>query len=193
MLGSLNLEQTTEKVSTSNGVSRSVLTVILLITSSVVLFLLWILYVKEPLVEFEDRFLFLPALNALLNALSATCVILGVRAIRRGRPRIHMRFILTGCSLTVVFLISYIFHHLLHGNTPFLGAWWVKLVYFGVLGSHLLTAVVTLPLILTTLYLAFTGRFSVHRKLARYTFPAWLYMSVTGVLIFLLLKLTGSA
>ena len=193
MLESLNLEQTTEKVSTSNGVSQSVLTVILLITFSVVAFLLWILFVKEPLVEFEDRFLFLPALNALLNALSAACVILGVRAIRRGRARLHMRFILTGCFLTVVFLISYIFHHLLHGNTPFSGAWWVKSVYFGVLGSHLLTAIVTLPLILTTLYLAFTGRFSVHRKLARYTFPAWLYMSVTGVLIFLLLKLTGSA
>ena len=193
MLGSLNLEQTTEKVSTSNGVSRSVLTVILLITFSVVAFLLWILFVKEPLVEFEDRFLFLPALNALLNALSATCVILGVRAIRRGRARVHMRFILAGCSLTVVFLISYIFHHLLHGNTPFRGAWGVKSVYFGVLGSHLLTSIVTLPLILTTLYLAFTGRFSAHRKLARYTFPAWLYMSVTGVLIFLLLKLTGSA
>ena len=193
MLGSLNLEQKTEQAFAINGVSRSVLTVILLITFSVFAFLLWILYVKEPLPEFENRFLFLPSLNALLNALSGTCVILGVRAIRRRRPRVHMRFILSGCFFTVAFLISYIFHHLLHGNTPFLGGWWLKSVYFGVLGSHLLMAAVTLPLILTTLYLAFTGRFSVHRKLARYTFPAWVYVSVTGVLIYLLLKLTGSA
>ncbi len=193
MAGSLNLEEKAEKAFSSNALSRSVLTLIALITLSVFSFLLWILYVKEPLVEFEDRFLFLPALNALLNAFSATCVILGVRAIRRHRPRIHMRFVLSGCFFTVVFLISYIFHHVLHGNTPFLGTWWLKAFYFGMLGTHILVAAVTLPLILTTLYLAFTGQFSVHRRLARYTFPAWLYMSVTGVLIFLLLKLSGSA
>ncbi len=193
MLGSLNLEQNAEKAFSSNALSRSVLTLIVLISLSVLAFLLWILYVKEPVVAFEDRFLFLPALNAALNALSATCLILGVRAIRRHRPRVHMRFVLSGCFFTVVFLISYIFHHLLHGNTPFLGIWWLKAFYFGVLGTHILVAAVTLPLILTTLYLAFTGRFSVHRRLARYTFPAWLYMSVTGVLIFLLLKISGSA
>ena len=178
MAGSLNLEEKAEKAFSSNALSRSVLTLIALISLSVFSFLLWILYVKEPLVEFEDRFLFLPALNALLNAFSATCV---------------MRFVLSGCFFTVVFLISYIFHHVLHGNTPFLGTWWLKAFYFGMLGTHILVAAVTLPLILTTLYLAFTGQFSVHRRLARYTFPAWLYMSVTGVLIFLLLKLSGSA
>ncbi len=193
MLGSLKLEQKSEKALTINSVGRSALTVILLITLSVFAFFLWILYVKEPLAEFEDRFLFLPALNALLNALSATCVILGVRAIRRRRPRAHVRYILSGCFFTVVFLISYIIHHLLHGNTPFLGTWWLKSIYLGILGSHLLMAAVTLPLILTTLYLALTGRFSVHKRLARYTFPAWVYTSVTGVLIFLFLKLTGSA
>ena len=193
MLGSLNLDQEEEKALPSNGLSRSVLSLIVLISLCVIAFLLWILYVKEPLVEFDDRFLFLPALNALLNALSATCVILGVRAIRRRRPRVHMRFVLSGCFFTVVFLISYIFHHVLHGNTPFLGIWWLKAFYFGMLGTHILVAALTLPLILATLYLAFTGQFSVHRKLARYTFPAWLYMSITGVLVFVLLKLTGSA
>jgi len=190
MLRSLNPG---EKAFPSNALSRSVLTLIGLISLGIFAFLLWILFVKEPLVEFEDRFLFLPALNALLNALSATCVVLGVRAIRRHRPRIHMRFVLGGCFFTVVFLISYIFHHVLHGNTPFLGIWWLKALYLWMLGTHILVAAVTLPLILTTLYLAFTGRFSVHRRLARYTFPAWLYMSVTGILIFLLLKLSGSA
>ncbi len=193
MLEFLNLEQKTQKAFIVNGVGRTALAVILLITLSIFAFLLWILYVKEPLVEFEDRFLFLPALNALLNALSGTCVLLGVRAIRHRRPRVHMRFILTGCFFTLAFLVSYIFHHILHGNTPFVGSWWLRSVYLGILGSHLLMATITLPLILTTLYLAFKGRFSVHRKLARYTFPAWVYTSVTGVLIFLFLKLSGSA
>ena len=172
-------------------VKRSVLTVILLVSLSVVALLLWILYVREPSGRFSDRFLFLPALNALLNALSATCLILGVRAIRRGRARVHMRFVLSACSFSVVFLISYITHHSLHGDTPFLGVWWLKTIYFTVLVSHILVAAVTFPLVLTTLYLAFTGRFHTHRKLARITFPAWLYMSITGILIFVLLKLFG--
>ncbi len=172
-------------------VKRSVLTVILLVSLSVVALLLWILYVREPSGRFSDRFLFLPALNALLNALSATCLILGVRAIRRGRARVHMRFVLSACSFSVVFLISYITHHFLHGDTPFLGVWWLKTIYFTILVSHILVAAVTFPLVLTTLYLAFTGRFHTHRKLARITFPAWLYMSITGILIFVLLKLFG--
>ncbi len=172
-------------------VKRSVLTVILLVSLSVVALLLWILYVREPSGRFSDRFLFLPALNALLNALSATCLILGVRAIRRGRARVHMRFVLSACSFSVVFLISYITHHFLHGDTPFLGVWWLKTIYFTILVSHILVAAVTFPLVLTTLYLAFTGRFHTHRKLARITFPAWLYMSITGILIFVFLKLFG--
>ena len=189
----MNLHENEQKALADNALSRSVLTLIILISLSVIAFLLWILYVKEPLAEFENRLLFLPALNALLNALSATCVVLGVRAIRRRQPRLHMRLVLSGCFFTVLFLISYIVHHVLHGNTPFLGNWWLKVIYFWVLGTHILVAAATLPLILTTLYLAFTGRFSVHRRVARYTFPAWLYMSVTGVLVFLLLKLSGSA
>jgi len=173
------------------GVSPSALTFILLASVSLVAFLLWILYIKEPAAGFSDQFLFLPAHNATLNTLSTTCLILGVRAIRRGRARVHMRFVLSACFFTVVFLVSYVTHHFLHGNTPFLGVWWAKTVYWAVLLSHVLVAAITLPLILTTLYLAFTGRFHFHRRLARFTFPAWLYMSTTGILVFVLLKLFG--
>ena len=175
------------------GVSRFALTSILLTSVSVVAFLLWILYIKEPAASFSDQFLFLPALNATLNALSATCLILGVRAIRRGRPRVHMRFVLSACFFTVVFLASYITHHFLHGNTPFLGGWWAKRVYWLILFSHVLVAAITLPLILTTLYLAFMGKFHIHRRLARVTFPAWLYMSITGILVFVLLKFSAES
>ena len=179
------------KLEEQTNVSRTVLGIILLTSLAVIAFLLWILYIKNPIAGYSNQFLFLPGLNAILNALSLTCLILGVRSIRQGHPRTHMRFVLSACCFTILFLVSYIIHHYLHGNTILENIFLIKIVYFAILFSHLLCATLTLPLVLLTLYLAFTGRFQNHKKIARLTYPAWLYMSSTGIFIYLILKFLG--
>jgi putative membrane protein len=89
---------------------------------------------------------------------------------------------------SALFLVSYIAYHHFHGDSKFLAQGWIRPVYFTILISHILLSVVQVPLILTTLYLAYSKNFVKHKKIAKITFPIWLYVSVTGVLIFIILK-----
>jgi putative membrane protein len=132
---------------------------------------------------------FFPALNALLNGTSAVLIGTGYYFIKHGRRDAHKRVMLSAFVTSTLFLISYLYYHLvLHaGVTHFRGEGNWRLLYFAILLSHTILAVVVVPFILVTLYRALKGNFARHKAIARWTFPIWLYVSVTGVVIFLML------
>jgi putative membrane protein len=129
----------------------------------------------------------LPALNALLNGTSAVLLTVGWLAIRRRRIAVHRACMLGAFSVSVLFLVSYVVYHALAGSRPFPGQGWIRPVYFAVLITHVLLAAAMVPFVLTTLYRALSADFTRHVRLARLTLPVWLYVSVTGVLVYLVL------
>ena len=135
----------------------------------------------------------LPYVNATFNSLSAAAIVAGVVAIKRGRQQTHRRWMFAALASSGVFLLSYVTYHALHGDSRFLGQGMVRPIYFFVLISHILLSIVALPLVLSTFYLSLSGRFDIHRRVARWTFPIWLYVSVTGVVVFLMLQVFGAA
>jgi putative membrane protein len=133
----------------------------------------------------------LPALNAFLNGTSAIFLVLAYRAVRRRDVTTHSRRILASLAASSLFLVSYIVYHSVHGDTRFLGHGLVRPLYFFVLVTHIVLSAVALPLVFLSLFFSLSGRFGRHRGIARYTFPVWLYVSVTGVLVFVLLRAYG--
>jgi putative membrane protein len=133
----------------------------------------------------------LPALNALLNGTSATFLVLAYLAIRRRDVVTHSRRMLVSVAASALFLVSYIVYHSIRGDTHFGGHGIVRPIYFFVLISHVTLSAVALPLVFLSLFFSLSGRFPRHKAIARYTFPVWLYVSVTGVLVFALLRLWG--
>jgi putative membrane protein len=133
----------------------------------------------------------LPALNALLNGTSAVFLVLAYRAVRAKKLALHARHMLTAMGASTLFLVSYIVYHSVHGDTKFAGQGLVRPVYFFILISHIGLSAVALPLVFLSLFFSLSGRFPRHRSIARYTLPIWLYVSVTGVVVFALLRATG--
>ena len=129
----------------------------------------------------------LPTLNATLNATSAVLLALGYRFIRAKRILPHTICMLAAFAVSTAFLISYVTYHVHVGRVSFLGQGWIRPVYFFILISHTCLAVVIVPLVLRTLYLALRHRFKEHEHIARVTLPLWLYVSVTGVLVYWML------
>jgi putative membrane protein len=130
---------------------------------------------------------FLPHLNAALNTTSAVLLLAGFRFIRRGRIQSHRNCQVTAVTTSTLFLISYLTYHYYHGATRFAGQGIVRPLYFTILITHTTLAVVIVPLIIMTLYRAARGDFIRHRRIARWTLPLWLYVSVTGVVVYLML------
>ncbi len=128
----------------------------------------------------------LPLLNAVLNALSTLALLFGYSFIRRRRLVLHRNAMFAAFFFSSIFLVSYLTNFTLHGETRFnrLSPWWP--FYWKLLASHILLSVISLPTILITFFLSLTGRFPAHRKLARYTFPIWLYVSITGVIVYVM-------
>jgi putative membrane protein len=126
----------------------------------------------------------LPPLNALLNASSALLLITGYGFIRKHRVSAHRACMLSAFICSTLFLISYVTYHAHAGTVHFNRHGLIRTVYFTILTSHTLLAALIVPLVLRTLYLAFQNRFEAHKRLARWTLPLWLYVSVTGVLIY---------
>ena len=129
----------------------------------------------------------LPTLNAVLNAASATLVVLGFRAIRRGERERHRALMLAAVGCSVVFLASYLTRMALTGTHRFPDVGAVKTLYLAVLASHTVLAALAAPLVLRTLFLGLRARFPDHRRIARRTLPIWLYVSVTGVVVYVML------
>ena len=129
----------------------------------------------------------LPALNATLNGLSAIFLITGYVLIRRGRRDLHKRCMLAALVTSSLFLVSYVVYHANTGSRPFPGTGLVRPVYFAILITHVLLAALILPLALTTTVRGLKSQFGRHRAIARWTLPLWLYVSVTGVVIYLML------
>ena len=129
----------------------------------------------------------LPALNASLNAFSAILLSAGYYFIRTGNRTAHRNCMLAAFTTSALFLVSYLVYHFNAGRTVFKEPAWFRSIYLTLLATHTLLAVVILPLIVTTLYLALKQRFDRHKKLARWTWPIWMYVSVTGVIIYFLL------
>jgi len=129
----------------------------------------------------------LPALNATLNFGAAILLAMGWRAIRRGQLPVHRRFMLSALGVSAAFLVSYLVYHYAHGSTRFQGEGLVRALYFAILISHTVLATALVPLVITTVSFALRGRFEKHRRWARITWPIWMYVSITGVLIYLML------
>jgi uncharacterized membrane protein YozB (DUF420 family) len=129
----------------------------------------------------------LPTLNAMLNATSAIFLIAGYRFIRRKRIKQHKFCMLAAVTASVLFFISYLYYHYHAGSKPFMGQGAIRTFYFIILISHTILAVINVPFVLVTLTRALKERFDQHARLARYTFPLWMYVSITGVIVYLML------
>jgi putative membrane protein len=129
----------------------------------------------------------LPAVNAALNATSAVLVALGFRAIRAGDPRRHRALMLSAVGTSVLFLVSYLTRVALTGTHRFPGEGALRLAYLALLGSHTVLAALAVPLVLRTVFLGLGARHEAHRRIARVTLPVWLYVSITGVLVYVML------
>lgn len=129
----------------------------------------------------------LPRLNAGLNGGSGILLAIGFLFIRRRQVKYHRFCMLAAFALSTLFLVSYVIYHAFAGSTPFSGQGWIRLVYFTILISHIILAALVLPLALTTLYRAWRGVFAQHRRIARWTLPIWLYVSISGVAVYVML------
>ncbi len=153
------------------------------------LFLFWLIYFHAPADVQGTHLAFLPALNALLNAFAAIALVIGFGFIRSGRISSHRASMFTAFVFSTLFLAAYITNYTLHGEMHFQGMGAVRWIYFPLLISHIILAVLVLPMILITFFLSLSGRFPAHKRLARWTFPIWLYVSVTGVIVYLMLAM----
>lgn len=126
------------------------------------------------------------ALNATLNGTSAVLLVFGYVAIRNGRRETHKKFMISAFAVSCVFLLSYLIYHYRVGHVEFAGHGWIRPVYFTILTSHIVLAALIVPMILITLRRAWLERFDRHRIIARWTLPIWFYVSVTGVVVYLM-------
>ena len=162
---------------------KNVFIIIGFLSFLVISFLVWLIYFK-PAADLAGEISWvqaLPILNAFLNTLTTFFLITGLTFIKKNKIDWHKRAMFAATTTSGLFLISYIAYHHFHGDTKFLALGLIRPIYFGILISHILLSVVQVPLILSTLYFALTKQFIRHRKIARITFPIWLYVSVTGV------------
>ena len=168
---------------------RAAVAAILGVSIVATLFLFWLIYIHPADDVAGTRLAFLPALNAILNGLSASALLLGYTFIRAHRIAAHRASMFTAFAFSTLFLIGYILHHKLHGDILYPAHAAFRTIYLWLLGTHIVLAIVALPLILITFFLSLSGRIPMHRKVARWTFPIWLYVSVTGVITYVMLRL----
>jgi putative membrane protein len=136
--------------------------------------------VKIPGYDFS----FLPPIYATINGITAVLLILAIVAIKNGKRQVHERLMKTCILLSIVFLVMYILYHMTSDSTPYGGEGTIRYVYFFILVSHILLSIVIIPMVLFTYVRAITGDFERHRALAKFTFPIWLYVAVTGVVVY---------
>lgn len=129
----------------------------------------------------------LPAVNASLNATTAVLLLAGLIFILRGNKTAHQRCMIAAFITSAVFLSCYLYYHAHHGVTKFPRTDWTRTLYLTILGTHTLLAIVVLPIIFVSFYRAFKGNFEAHKRMTRWAWPIWMYVSVTGVLVYFML------
>ena len=131
---------------------------------------------------------FLPPIYATINGITAIVLIAGVLAIKNGNRILHKRLMTTAIALSVAFLVMYVAYHMTTDSTKFGGEGEIKIVYFFILISHIILSIAVIPLVLITYVRALAERFDRHKKIAKITFPIWLYVAVTGVIVYLMIS-----
>ena len=179
---------TTAPTSAPRSGTGTAIAAILLVSAAASLFLFWLIYV-HPAAATSAQFAFLPALNAILNGLAAIALLIGYTFIRARQIPRHRAAMITAFIFSTLFLVSYIAHHALHGDVRYPIHAAFRTPYLCLLASHIVLAVVALPLVLITFFFSLSGRFPQHRRIARWTFPRWLYVSITGVITYVMLRL----
>jgi putative membrane protein len=170
---------------------RVALSMIGLVSSGVVLAVGFLLVGRHPPMGAAHTVSSLPLVNAWLNGTSALLLTAGYWFIRQRKVTAHKTCMVTAFGVSSGFLVSYVIYHYHAGSKPFGGHGWIRGVYYPLLISHLILAALIVPLALTTLYRAWRGQFARHRRIARWTLPVWLYVSVTGVLVYWMLYHLG--
>lgn len=141
--------------------------------------------VKIPGVE---RLGFLPPIYATINGMTAILLVIGVFQIRKGNRKLHERLMKTAIIFSVLFLVMYVAYHMTSDSTPFGGEGFIKYVYYFILLTHILLSIIVIPFVLITYVRAISGQFYMHRKIARITYPLWLYVAVSGVIVYLMIS-----
>ncbi|KAA3645953.1 MAG: DUF420 domain-containing protein [Bacteroidetes bacterium] len=165
--------------------SLRLLIVVVSIAFPVVVAMLYFLPKSETVIA---EVMLLPKINAIINSFASLMLILGFIAIKNKNVELHKRFMLTALILSVLFSISYLTYHSIAESTVYGGVGLMKTIYYIILISHILLAIVIVPLVLITFSRALTQRFDKHRKIARITLPLWLYVTITGVLVYLMIS-----
>jgi putative membrane protein len=164
----------------------NVIVTIIGISAAASAFLFWLVYYHQPSDAAQSHLLFLPALNAGLNMLCTIALVIGFRHIWNGRVIKHRNAMFTAFIFSSLFLVSYITNHALHGDAKFPATHpTARFIYLWILLTpHILASMIALPMILITFFFSLSGRIPWHRRIAKYTFPLWLYVSVSGVIVY---------
>ena len=134
-----------------------------------------------------DRLGFLPPIYATINAFTALILVIGVIQIKKGNRKAHENLMKLAIGLSALFLVMYVIYHMTSASTPFGGEGTIRTVYFIILISHILLSIAVIPLVLITFVKALSKRFDKHKKIAKITFPIWLYVAVTGVIVYIMI------
>lgn len=151
-------------------------------------FLFWLIYFRQASGDKNLAISMLPAVNASLNGSSALLVLIGFWAIKNRREVLHKNLMISALIVSAMFLISYVYYHSQQGDTKFLGEGFIRPVYFFILITHIILSMLMVPMILSSVYFGLTDKRRTHRKIAKITLPVWLYVSITGVIIFFMLR-----
>lgn len=135
-----------------------------------------------------EPFSFLPPIYATINGITALVLITAVWAIKNGRQKLHENLMKLAIGLSVVFLAMYVAYHMSAASTPFGGQGFIRYIYYFILTTHIILSVIIIPFVLITYVRAIAGNFERHRRLARITFPLWLYVAVTGVIVYFMIS-----
>ena len=158
---------------------------------------IWVLSIIIPIVVASlfsvripgvERIAFLPPLYASINAITAVVLILAVFQIKKGNRKTHERMMKTAVALSALFLVLYVIYHMTSDSTKFGGEGMIKSVYYFILISHILLSIIIIPFVLVTFVSGITSDFEKHKKIAKFTFPLWLYVAVSGVIVYLMIS-----
>ncbi|SDW14466.1 DUF420 domain-containing protein [Aequorivita viscosa] len=159
--------------------------------------LIWIFSIAIPLavaalftvkIPGVERLGFLPPIYASINATTALLLVIAVYQIRKGNTKLHERLMKTAIGLSVLFLVLYVIYHMTSDSTSYGGEGVLKYIYFFILITHIILSIVVIPFVLITFVRAISGQFYKHRKIARITYPLWLYVAVSGVIVYLMIS-----